>query len=93
MLGFCGRPVAVCTVPWTLMAVCAGPDLATVCAGLKRDEEPCCCVCRMELVVSPSLNIIKDNSSHGRSFPPRSEPHIYGVLCVFGYLFVLMLSK
>ena len=74
----------MCTVPQTLLAVCTGPDLAAVCAGLKREEEPCCYVHRLELVVSPSLKIIKDNSSHGRSFPPGSEPHICGVLCVFG---------
>ena len=82
----------MCVVPWTLLAVCAGPDLAAVCAGLKREEEPYYCVCRLELVVSPSLKIIKDNSSRGRSFPLGSEPRIYGVLCVFGYLFMLMLS-
>ena len=68
-------------------------DLAAVCAGLKREEEPCCFVRRLELVVSPSLKIIKDNSSRGCSFPPGSEPRIYGVLCVFGYLFMLLLSK
>ena len=67
--------------------------LLAVCVGPKREEEPCCYVRRLELVVSPSLKIIKDNSSHGRSFPPGSEPHIYGALCVFGYLFVLILSK
>ena len=83
----------MCAAPQTLLAVCAGPDLAAVCVGLKREEEPCCCVHRLELIVSPSLKIIKDNSSRGRSFPPGSEPCIYGVLCVFGYLFVLMLSK
>ena len=92
-MGFCGRPTVVCVVPRTLLAMCAGPDLATMRAGLKREEEPCYYVRRLELVVSPSLKIIKDNSSRGRSFPPGSEPHIYGVLCVFGYLFVLMLSK
>ena len=81
---FCGRPAAMCVVPWSLLVVCAGP---------KREEEPCCCVRRLELVVSPSLKIIKDNSSRGRSFPPGSEPRIYGVLCVFGYLFMLMLSE
>ena len=83
----------MCVVPRTLLAVCAGPDLAAVCVGPKREEEPCCCVRRLELVVSPSLNIIKDNSSRGRSFPSGGEPHIYGVLCVFGYLFMLMLSE
>ena len=83
----------MCAVPWTLLAGCVGLDLVAVCAGPKREEEPCCCVCRLELVVSPSLKIIKDNSSRGRSFPPRSEPRIYGVLCVFGYLFILMLSE
>ena len=82
-MGFGGRPAAVCAVPWTLLAVCAGPDLATVCAGLKKEEEPCCCVRRLELIVSPSLKIIKDDSSHGCSFPPGSEPRIYGVLCVW----------
>ena len=64
-LEFCGRPAAVCTVPWTLLAVCAGPDLATVYAGLKREEEPRCFVRRLELIVSPSLKIVKDNSSRG----------------------------
>ena len=83
----------MCAVPWTLLAVCIGPDLATVCAGLKREEEPCCYVRKLELVVNPSLKIIKDNSSRGCSFPPGSEPRIYGVLCVFGYLFMLMLSE
>ena len=83
----------MCAMPWTLLAVCTGPDLAAMCAGLKREEEPCCCVHKLELVVSPSLKIIKDNSSHGRSFPPGSEPRIYGVLCVFGYLFMLLLSE
>ena len=83
----------MCAVPWTLLVVCAGPDLATVCAGLKREEEPRCCVHRLELIVSPSLKIIKDNSSRGRSFPPGSEPCIYGVLCVFGYLSMLLLSE
>ena len=83
----------MCTVPWTLLAVCVGPNLAVVCIGLKREEEHCCCVCRLELVVSPSLKIIKDNSSRGCSFPPGSEPRIYGVLCVFGYLFMFMLSE
>ena len=58
-----------------------------------EEEEPCCCVRRLELVVSPSLKIIKDNSSRGCSFPPGSEPHIYVVLCVFGYLFMLLLSE
>ena len=82
----------MCAVPWTLLAVCTGPDLAAMCAGLKREEEPCCYVRRKELVVSPSLKIIKDNSSRGHSFPPGSEPHIYGVLGVFGYLFMLLLS-
>ena len=83
----------MCVVPQTLLAVCAGPNLAAVCASPKREEEPCCCVRRLELVVSPSLKIIKDNSSRGHSFPPGSEPHIYGVLCMFGYLFMLMLSE
>ena len=83
----------MCAVPWTLSVVCVGPDLAAVCAGLKREEETCYCVRRMELVVSPSLKIIKDNSSRGCSFPPRSEPRIYGVFCVFGYLFMLLLSE
>ena len=83
----------MCATPRTLLAMCAGPNLVAVCAGPKREEEPCCCVRRLELVVSPSLKIIKDNSSRGRSFPPGSEPRIYGVLCVFGYLYVLMLSK
>jgi hypothetical protein len=83
----------VCAVPRTVLVVCAGPDLAAVCTGPKREEDPCCCVHRLELVVSPSLKIIKDNNSHGRSFPPGSEPRIYGVLCVFGYLFMLMLSE
>ena len=80
-------------VPWTLLVVCTGPDLAAMCAGLKREEEPRCYVHRLELIVSPSLKIIKDNSSHRCSFPPRSEPRIYGVLCVFGYLFMLLLSE
>ena len=83
----------MCAVPRTLLAVCAGLDLAAVCIGLKREEEPCCYVRRLELVVSPSLKIIKDNSSRGRSFPPGSEQHIYGVLCMFGYLFMLLLSE
>ena len=83
----------MCAVPQTLLAVCAGPDLATVCAGPKREEELCCCVHKLELVVSPSLKIIKDNNSRGRSFPPGSEPRIYGVVCVIGYLFLLMLSE
>jgi hypothetical protein len=80
----------VCIVPWTLLAVCAGPDLATVCAGLEREEEPCCCVHRLELIVSPSLKIIKDNSSRGCSFPPGSEPCIYGVLCVWLSVMLLL---
>ena len=83
----------MCAVPQTLLAVCVDPDLAVVCVGPKREEEPYRCVCRLELVVSPSLKIIKDNSSRGCSFPPGSEPRIYGVLCVFGYLFMLMLSE
>ena len=83
----------MCVVPRTLLVVCVGLDLAAVCAGLKREEEPCCCARRVELVVSPSLKIIKENSSRGCSFPPGSEPRIYGVLCVFGYLFTLMLSE
>ena len=83
----------MCAVPWTLLAMCVGPDLAAVCTGPKREEEPCCCGRRLELVVHPSLKIIKDNSSRGCSFPPGSEPRIYGVLCVFGYLFMLMLSE
>ena len=73
----------MCTVPWTLLVVCVGLNLAAVCAGLKREEEPRCCVRRPELIVSPSLKIIKDDSSRGRSFPPGSEPRIYGVLCVW----------
>ena len=73
----------MCAVPWTLLAVCAGPNLAAVCAGLRREEEPRCCVRTLELIVSPSLKIIKYDSSHGRRFPPRSEPRIYGVLCVW----------
>ena len=80
-------------VPWTLLAVCAGPDLAAVCASLKREEETCCYVHRLELVVSLSLKIIKDNSSRGCSFPSGSEPHIYGILCVVGYLSMLLLSE
>ena len=80
-------------MPWTLLAMCAGPDIVAVCTSPKREEEPCCCVRRLERVVSPSLKIIKDNSSRGRSFPPGSEPRIYGVHCVFGYLFMLMLSE
>ena len=83
----------MCAVPWTLLAVCIGPDLAAVCTGSKREEEPCCYVRRLELVVNPSLKIIKDNRSRGCSFPPGSEPRIYGVLCVFGYLFMLLLSE
>ena len=83
----------MCAVPWTLLAVCVGPDLVAVCAGLKREDEPHYCVRRLELVVNPSLKIIKDNSSRGCSFPPGSEPRIYGVLCVFGYLFMLLLSE
>ena len=83
----------MCAVPQTLLAVCTGPDLAAVCAGLKREEEPCCYVRKLELVVSPSLKIIKDNGSCGRSFPPGSEPRIYGVLCMFGYMFMLLLSE
>ena len=63
----------MCAMPWTLLVVCAGPDLAAVCAGPKKEEEPCCCVHRLELVVSLSLKIIKDNSSRGCSFPPGSE--------------------
>ena len=73
----------MCIVPRTLLVVCA---------GLKREEEPCCCVRRLELVVIPSLKIIKDNSSHGCSFPPGSEPRIYGVIYVFGYLFMLLIN-
>ena len=92
-MGFGGRPATVCAVPWTLLAVCTGPDLAAVCIGLKREEEPCYCVRRLELVVSQSLKIVIDNSSCGCSFPPGSEPRIYGVLCVFGYLFMLLLSE
>ena len=53
----------MCAVPWTLLAVCAGPGLAVVCTSPKREEEPCYCVRRLELVVSPSLKIIKDNRS------------------------------
>ena len=73
----------MCTVPSTLLAMCTGPDLAVVCAGLKKEEEPHCCVRRMEPIVSLSLKIIKDVSSRGCSFPPRTEPCIYGVLCVW----------
>ena len=73
----------MCAVPWTLLAMCAGPDLAAMCAGLKREEEPHFYVRRLDLIVSPSLKIIKDNSSRGHSFPPGSEPRIYGVLCVW----------
>ena len=80
----------MCTVPWTLLAVCAGPNLATVCVGLKREEEPCCCVRRLELIVSPSLKIIKVDSSRGCSFPPGSEPRIYGVLCVWLSVMLLL---
>ena len=83
----------MCAVPWTLLAMCAGPDLAAVCAGLRREEEPRCYVCRLELIVSPSLRIIKDNNSCGCSFPPGSEPCIYMVSFVFGYLFMLLLSE
>ena len=83
----------MCATPQTLLAMCIGPDLAAVCVGPKREEEPCCCVHRLELVVSPSLKIIKDNNSRGRSFPLGSEPRIYGFLCVFGYLFMLLLSE
>ena len=83
----------MCAVPQTLLAVCTGPDLAAMCAGPKREEELCCSVRRLELVVSPSLKIIKDNSSRGRSFLLGSEPRIYGVICVFGYLFMFMLSE
>ena len=83
----------MCAVPWTLLAMCAGLDLAVVCASPKREEEPCCYVRRMELFVNPSLKIIKDNRSHGCSFPLGSEPRIYHVLCVFGYLFMLLLSE
>ena len=91
-MGFFEGPIAVCAVPWTLLAMCTGLDLAAVCAGSKKEEEPCYCVRRLVLVVSLSLKIIKDNSSHGCSFPLGSEPRIYGVLCVFGYLFMLMLK-
>lgn len=73
----------MCAMPWTLLAMCVGPNLAAVCTGLKREEEPCYCVRKLELIVSPSLKIIKDDSSHGCSFPPGSEPCIYGVLCVW----------
>ena len=83
----------MCAMPWTLLAMCAGPNLAAVCAAPKREEEPYYCVCRLEQVVNPSLKIIKDNRSRGCSFPPRSEPRIYGVLCVSGYLFMLLLSE
>ena len=83
----------MCTVPRTLLAMCVGPDLAVVCTGPKREEEPCCCVCRLELVVNLSLKIIKDNNSCGCSFPPGSEPRTYGVLRVFGYLFMLLLKR
>ena len=80
----------MCAVPRTLLAVCVGPDLATVCAGLKREEEPRCCVRRLELIGSPSLKIIKDDNSRGCSFPPRSEPRIYGVLCVWLSIMLLL---
>ena len=70
--------------------MCSGLDLDVVCTGLKREEEPCCCVRRLELIVSPSLKIIKDDSSHGCSFPPRSEPCIYGVLCVWLSVMLLL---
>ena len=83
----------MCAVPWTLLVVCAGPNLAAVCVGPKREEELCYCVRRLELAVSPSLEIIKDNRSCGCSFPPGSEPRIYGVLRVFGYLFMLFLGE
>ena len=83
----------MCAVPWTLLAMCVGLDLAAVCVGLKREEEPRCYVRRLELIVSPSLKIIKDDNSRGCSFPPGSEPRIYGVLHVFGYLFMLLLSE
>ena len=73
----------MCAVPWTLLAMCIGPDLASMCTGLKKEEEPRCCVRRMEQIVSLSLKIIKDDSSRGCSFPPGSEPRIYGVLCVW----------
>ena len=82
----------MCVVPWTLLAMCTSHDLAAVCAGLKREEELDCYVCRLELIVSLSLKIIKDNSSRGCSFPLGSEPRIYGVLCVFGYLFMLLIK-
>ena len=82
----------MCTVPRTLLVVCVGPGLVAVCVGPKREEEPCCCVRRLELVVNPSLKIIKDNSSYGCSFPHGSEPRIYGVLCVLGYLFMLLVK-
>ena len=77
-------------MPWTLLAVCAGPNLVAVCAGLKREEEPCCYVRRLELIVSPSLKIIKDDSSRGCSFPLGSEPRIYGVLCVWLSVMLLL---
>ena len=73
-----------------IAAVCIGPDLAAVCAGLKREEKPRCCVRRLELIVSPSLKIIKDDSSRGCSFPPGSEPRIYGVLCVWLSIMLLL---
>ena len=82
----------MCAVPWTLLVVCVGPNLTAMCIGLRREEEPCCCVRRLELVVNPSLKIIKDNSSRGCSFPPGSEPRIYGVLCGLGYLFKLLVK-
>ena len=71
MLGFCGRPAAVCVVP----------DLAAVCIGPKREEEPCFYVHRLELVVNPSLKIIKHNSSRGCIFPPEVN-HVYMVFFV-----------
>ena len=82
----------MCIVPWTLPAVCVGPNLAAVCVGPKREEEPRCCVRRLELDVNPSLKIIKDNRSRGCSFPPGNEPRIYGVLCVFGYLLIIFVK-
>ena len=70
------------------LGFCGRPT--AVCAGLKREEEPCYCVHRLELIVSPSLKIIKDDSSRGCSFPPGSEPRIYGVLCVWLSIMLLL---
>ena len=82
----------MCTVPWTLLVVCAGPDLVVVCASLKREEEPHCCVRRLKLIVSPSLKIIKDDSSVDVASPLEVN-HVYMVSFVFGYLFMLLLNE